>query len=97
MLNKGRSVHCPNVSITPITAMGFRQCLPLTVVQLKDKHCRKPHCRNGAVDTFGLGVVCVYCVLFVSVYCLQKGPSIYFTFDLKGNSALVTQDSFIAS
>jgi hypothetical protein len=40
-------------------------------------------------------VVCVYCVLFVSVYCLQKGPSIYFTFDLKGNSALVTQDSKI--
>ena len=39
--------HCPNVSITPITAMGCRQCLPL-----KGKHCRKPHCRNGVVDTF---------------------------------------------
>ena len=45
---------CPNVSTTPITAMGCRQCLPLSVVQLKGKHCRKPHCRNGVVDTFGL-------------------------------------------
>ena len=26
-----------------------RQCLPLSVVQLKGKHCRKPHCRNGVV------------------------------------------------
>ena len=34
--------------------MGCRQCLPLSVVQLKGKHCRKPHCRNGVVDTFGL-------------------------------------------
>ena len=44
----------PNVSTTPVMAMGCRQCLPLSVVQLKDKHCRKPHCRNGVVDTFGL-------------------------------------------
>ena len=29
------------------------QCLPLTVVQLKGKHCRKPHCHNGVVDMFG--------------------------------------------
>ena len=42
-----------NVSTTPITEMGCRQCLPLSVVQLKDKHCRKPHCRNGVLDTFG--------------------------------------------
>ena len=43
-----------NVSTTPITAMGCRQCLPLSVVQLKGKHCqKKPHCRNGVVDTFG--------------------------------------------
>ena len=33
--------------------MGCRQCLHLSVVQLKGKHCRKPHCRNGVVDTFG--------------------------------------------
>ena len=44
----------PNVSTTPITAMGCRQCLLLNVVQLKGKHCRKPHCRNGVVDTFML-------------------------------------------
>ena len=48
-----RKSQCPNVSTTPITAMGCRQCLPLSVVQLKSKHCRrKPHCRNGVVDTF---------------------------------------------
>ena len=33
--------------------MRCRQCLPLSVVPLKGKHCRKPHCRNGVVDTFG--------------------------------------------
>ena len=44
---------CPNVSTTPIMAMGCQQCLPLSVVHLKGKHCRKPHCRNGVVDTFG--------------------------------------------
>ena len=43
----------PNVFKTPITSMGCRQCLPLSVVQLKGKHCRKLHCRNGVVDTFG--------------------------------------------
>ena len=32
--------------------MGCRQCLPLSVVQLKGKHCRKPHCLNGVVGTF---------------------------------------------
>ena len=31
--------HGLNVSTTPITAMGWRQCLPLSVVQLKVKHC----------------------------------------------------------
>ena len=51
------SIHnwlCLNVSTTPIMAMGCRQCLPLSVVQLRGKYCRKPHCRNGVVDTFGL-------------------------------------------
>ena len=43
---------CSNVSKTPIMAMGCRQCLPLSVVQLKGKHCRKTHCCNGVVDTF---------------------------------------------
>jgi hypothetical protein len=44
--------HSPNISTTPITAMGCRQCLPLSVVQLKGKHCR-----NGVVNTFGYRVV----------------------------------------
>ena len=34
--------------------MGCRQCLPLSVVQLKGKHWRKPHCCNGVVHTCGL-------------------------------------------
>ena len=49
---KTDSPLCPNVSTTPITAMGCRQCFPLSVVQLKGKHCRKPPCHNGVVDTF---------------------------------------------
>ena len=43
----------PNVPTTPIMAIDCQQCLPLSVVQLKGKHYRKPHCRNGVVDTFG--------------------------------------------
>ena len=46
-----------NVSTTHITAMECWQCLPLSVVQLKDKHCRKPHCSNGIVDTLSLSRV----------------------------------------
>jgi hypothetical protein len=45
----------PERSTTPFTVMGCRQCLPLSVVQLKGKHCRKSHFRNGVVDTFGQG------------------------------------------
>ena len=45
--------QCRNLSTTPITAMGCRQYLPLSGVQLKGKHCQKTHCRNGVVDTFG--------------------------------------------
>ena len=47
-----KELYCLNVSTTPITAMGCWQCLPPSVVQLKGKHCRKPHCCNGVVDTF---------------------------------------------
>ena len=54
VLQDQNAIHCPNVSTTPITAMGCRQCLPFSVVQLKGKHLREPHCRNGVVDTFGL-------------------------------------------
>ena len=46
----------PNVSTPPITVMGWRQCLPLSVVPLKGKHCQKLHCCNGVVDTFRLGL-----------------------------------------
>ena len=49
----GKGGQSPNLSTTPITAMGCRQCLALSVVQLKGKHCQKPHFRNGVVDTFG--------------------------------------------
>ena len=45
-----------NVSTTPIMAMGCRQCLPLSAVQLKGKHCWKCHCRNGVVYRFWLYV-----------------------------------------
>ena len=44
--------QCPNVSTTPIMAMGSRQCLPLSVVQLKGKHYRNPNCPTGVVDIF---------------------------------------------
>ena len=46
----------PNVFTTPITAIGCWQCLPLSVFQLKGKHCRKSHCPNGVVDMFGQGI-----------------------------------------
>ena len=57
----------PNVSTTPITAMGCQQCLPFSVVQLKGKHCRKPHCRNGVVDTFR------QCCPILLKLCIVKG------------------------
>ena len=33
--------------------MGCQQFLPLSIFQLKGKHCQKLHCCNGVVDTFG--------------------------------------------
>ena len=44
---KKNSTLRPNVSTTPITAKGCRQCLLLRVVQLKGEHCQKTHRRNG--------------------------------------------------
>ena len=38
------------VSTTPFTATGCQQCLPLSVVQLKGKHCQNTHCRNGVKE-----------------------------------------------
>ena len=49
--------RCSNVSTTPIIAMGCRQWLPLSVVQLKGKLGSKPHRRNGVVDTFGWWII----------------------------------------
>ena len=46
-----------NIPTTPITAMGCRQYLPLSVVQLQGKHCQKAHCHNGVADTFWQGWV----------------------------------------
>ena len=37
--------------------LPLRQCLPLSAVKLKGKHCQKPHYRNGVVDTFGHGLI----------------------------------------
>ena len=45
------------VSTIHITAMGCQQCLPLSVVQLKGKHCQKLHYRNGVVDRFRPGLI----------------------------------------
>ena len=36
------NTYCPNVSTAPIIAIGWRQCLPLSIVQLKGKHYQKP-------------------------------------------------------
>ena len=66
----------PNVSTSPVMAMGCRQCLPLSVVQLKGKHCRRPHCRNGVVDTFG-HYICSYCNAHFSHHHKQKNVRHY--------------------
>ena len=63
---------------TPIMAMGCLQCLPLSVVQLKGKHWRKPHCRNGVVDMFELYfwrykyLQCAYMPTYLCIYSKVK-------------------------
>ena len=48
-----------------ITHCRCRQCLPLSAVQLKGKHCQKTHCRNGVVDTFRQNVLWIFlCLIF---------------------------------
>ena len=53
-----------------------RQCLPLSVVQLQGKHCRKPHCRNGVVDTFRPWVPCP-CFPLINHYYYKKSKTLY--------------------
>ena len=47
-------VHRPYL-LLPLRQWGAGNvyCLPLSVVQLKGKHWRNPHCLNGVVETFG--------------------------------------------
>ena len=59
--------------------MGCWQCLPLSVVHLKGKHCRKPHCHNGVVDAFGhkhhpLIIVYFNCanIIYQNLFTLQS-------------------------
>ena len=67
----------PKVSTTPITAMGCQQCLSLSVVHLKGKHCRKPYCRNEVVDTFGPSTTVVLPVSYPLPTMVQRRGSIY--------------------
>ena len=60
----------PNLSTAPITAMGCWQCLPLSVVQLKGKYCRKPPCHNGVVDTLCVSPFNVLTLLFLISFWL---------------------------
>ena len=73
-LDSLRNSHqCLNVSTTPITAFGCWQCLSLSVVQLKSKHCRKPHCRNGP---FGPWMVADFslCSIYLVIYEQASEP-----------------------
>ena len=36
----------------------------VSVVQLKDKHCQKPHCRNGVVDKFKQSRLHTFCGIY---------------------------------
>ena len=60
---------CLNVYTTPITAMGFRQCLTFSWTTLRGKHCRHPIAIMEVVDTFRpwrVPIVCniIMCLIF---------------------------------
>ena len=65
--------------------MGCQQFLPLSVVQLKGKHCRKPHCHNGFVDTFGhrlpynpkVASLTVHSVFVLLFYCKHHNQEVF--------------------
>ena len=83
--NKQTMWYSPNVSTTSVTAMGCRQCFPLSVVQLKGKHCPKPHCCNGVVDAFRQCVASKVWTIenntnFNYFFCLIKSSKIDFIF-----------------
>ena len=58
------SVYAQTYLQLPITGMGCRQCLPLSVVLPKGKHCWKPHCRNGVVECRYVRAVSSLCFLW---------------------------------
>ena len=53
ILQEMKSLHCLNVSTTPLRQWGFRQCLPFSWTTLRGKQCRHPIAVMGVVDTFG--------------------------------------------
>ena len=80
-------IYCPNVSTTTITAMGCRQCFPFTVVQLKDKHCRKTPSVMGLLIRLGTRV-------FSNTFILCKNFHYFFTSVLKGQ--IISKRFFLA-
>ena len=65
-----RQNYCPNVFTIPIMAMGCRQCLPFSVVQLKGKHCQK----TIAVNPIAVAGCILHraCLLFSSIYRIMS-------------------------
>ena len=51
----------PKACANHIIAIGYRQCLPRSVVQLKAKHCRHPIPVMGVAHAFQLGLMLVRC------------------------------------
>ena len=49
-LNITGYIFCPKACANPIVAMERWQCLPLSVVQLKGKHCQYPIPIMGVAD-----------------------------------------------
>ena len=71
--------------------MGCRQWLPLSVVQLKGTHCRKPHCHNGVVDMIGLYAIVINFSLIFAPPPLLKNDDVIYGWPL--TTHLCTQDT----
>ena len=52
--------------------------VPAMFVQLKGKHCRKPHCRNGVVDTFKHWMIHWYITIFSDGDVCKRNAKIWF-------------------